>query len=128
MSHQRRTAEGRATRFLLDENLSEAVLGPIDTDYPGSGHVRRLLEAGASDEKVWRYARDNGFVLVTRDQDFERLCTLRGAPPKVIWLCDHNVSNTDVIDLLEQSRSKIEDFVADRDAVFMILGHRPRSQ
>lgn len=77
------------TRLLLDENLSETILRTISNTYPGSAHVRLALRAGATDEEVWRFARDQGFVLVTRDEDFERLSAMRGAPPTVVWLALH---------------------------------------
>lgn len=83
-------------RLLLDENLSEAILRTISSIYPGSAHVRLALRPGASDEEVWAFARDHGFVLVTRDEDFERLSAMRGAPPKVVWLALHNAINAEV--------------------------------
>jgi predicted nuclease of predicted toxin-antitoxin system len=39
-----------------------------------------------SDDKVWNYAGENGFAMVTKDSDFSELSVLRGSPPKVIWL------------------------------------------
>jgi predicted nuclease of predicted toxin-antitoxin system len=73
-------------RLLLDENLSESVLPAIADLYPESLHVRLLGAGGASDDIVWRLAKEHDCVLVTRDEDFLRLSIVRGAPPKVVWL------------------------------------------
>jgi predicted nuclease of predicted toxin-antitoxin system len=38
----------------------------------------------ADDQSVWEYARQSGFIVVTRNADFNELSILRGFPPKVI--------------------------------------------
>lgn len=107
--------------LLLDENLSEAVLGRLLTTYPNSAHVRETLGFGAADRMVWQYAKDSGRVLVTRDEDFQRLSLLFGAPPKVIWLSGHNLSNARVVDTLLGERERIEAFVMDRELALLEL-------
>jgi predicted nuclease of predicted toxin-antitoxin system len=108
--------------LLLDENLSEAILGRIRLTYPGSVHVRQAMGAGSSDSAVWTYAREHALVLVTRDADFERSSALHGAPPKVIWLAVHNLGNAEAIDLLERSRHAIARFVEDEVGALLVLG------
>jgi len=41
---------------------------------------------GAADLAIWQHARENGLVLVSKDEDFHRLSILFGPPPKVIWV------------------------------------------
>jgi predicted nuclease of predicted toxin-antitoxin system len=107
--------------LLLDENVSESVLRFVRTDYPGSVHVRFALRAGASDEDVWGGAKRLGLVLVTRDEDFQRLSIARGAPPKVVWLQGHNLRSAAIADALVRSRRRIEAFVADAEASLLCL-------
>ena len=64
--------------------------------------VREGLER-ADDPEIWQYAREHGFVIVTRDSDFRELSLLRGAPPKIIWLRAGNVSKARVIQLLNEN-------------------------
>ena len=80
-------------QLLFDENLSEAVVAALANDFPGSVHVRQLGRAGQSDVELWALAKARGYVLVTRDEDFLRLSSARGAPPKVIWVMMHNCRN-----------------------------------
>jgi predicted nuclease of predicted toxin-antitoxin system len=108
-------------RLLLDENLSESVLPALADLYPDSLHVRLLGAGGASDERVWRLAKEHGCVLVTRDEDFLRLSIVRGAPPKVVWLALGNCSNQEVIHLMKTHRQAIEEFATHEQATFLTL-------
>lgn len=108
-------------RLLLDENLSESVLPAIADLYPDPLHVRLLGAGGASDESVWRLAKEHGCILVTRDEDFLRLSIVHGAPPKVVWLALGNCSNQEVIHFMRAHRQAIEEFAAHEQATFLTL-------
>ena len=90
-------------KLLLDENLSRKIVPFLQALYPGSSQV--VLEGleRADDPEIWQYAREHGFVIVTRDSDFRELSLLRGAPPKIIWLRAGNVSKARVIQLLNEN-------------------------
>jgi predicted nuclease of predicted toxin-antitoxin system len=62
-----------------------------------------------------------GFVIVTKDEDFQWLSILYDAPPKVIWIQLGNCSTADIIRLLAQRRDEIGRFVADEEAAFLAL-------
>lgn len=68
-------------RLLIDENLSEAILAKVCGLLPD---VRRELGDGTGDLAIWDHAQSHGFVLLTRDEAFARLSTLRSPPPKVV--------------------------------------------
>jgi len=79
-------------KLLLDENLSYRLLAAIHDLFPGSLHVTQVgLSSGTPDRKIWDYARQNGFAILTADTDFVTLANTLGAPPKVILLesCDY---------------------------------------
>ena len=73
-------------KLLLDENLSRRLVPFLQNDYPGSTQVALLGLEQADDRKVWNYAREHEFVIVTRDSDYFDLSTIHGSPPKIIWL------------------------------------------
>lgn len=73
-------------KLLFDENLSHQLAITLAEVYPGSVHPRDCGLRGASDDEIWRYAQENGFVIVSKDSDFSQRSALRGNPPKVIWL------------------------------------------
>jgi predicted nuclease of predicted toxin-antitoxin system len=108
-------------RFLFDENLSETVLVRLMDLYPGSTHVRRELGDSADDDRVWNHARDHGYVIVTRDQDFSRLSAARGAPPKVVLLLALRPSNVVVESLIRSHASMLAAFAADQEAQIVTI-------
>lgn len=110
-----------AIALLIDENLSEALLARLHLAYPGSQHVRQALGSGVSDQRIWAHARDHGLVLVTRDGDFERMSTLYGHPPKVVWLDVHNAGTTEVAGLLLGARDSIAALVADETTALLVI-------
>jgi len=73
-------------KLLFDENLSPRLCRLLADVYPGSAHVRDIGLRGADDERICSYARDYGFTVVSKDNDFRQRGFLRGAPPKVVWL------------------------------------------
>jgi predicted nuclease of predicted toxin-antitoxin system len=88
---------------------------------PGSRHVVELGLDGAEDEAIWRVARDEGYILISKDDDFRQLCLLRGAPPKVIWLKIGNCSTDEIEALVRESAFVISTFVADPVGSLLIL-------
>ena len=102
-------------KLLLDENLSRRIVPFLQDAYPGSSQVALEGLEQADDDAVWRHARDNGFVIVTKDSDFHELSLVRGAPPKVIWLRVGNAGKASVIRLLNENRNQINELLADAE-------------
>jgi predicted nuclease of predicted toxin-antitoxin system len=93
-------------KLLLDENLSPLLASQLSDLYPGSSHLRDCGLKGCSDWAVWDYARENGFTIVSKDSDFDRIRLMRGHPPKLIWLRLGNCVTSDIEELL-RSRSLV---------------------
>jgi predicted nuclease of predicted toxin-antitoxin system len=72
--------------------------------------VESINLRGATDEAIWSFARDHGFTLVSKDDDFRSLALVRGAPPKVIWLQIGNAPTSKVAELLRANLSILEHF------------------
>ena len=70
-------------KLLLDENLSRRLVPFLQHDYPGSNQVVLLGMQSASDKEVWQKARTDGYVIVTRDADFQELSLVWGQPPRL---------------------------------------------
>lgn len=62
----------------------------------------------ASDSEIWQYAKANGFVIVSRDSDFQERSLVAGHPPQVVWLKIPNRSKTDVLKILLDHHIEIE--------------------
>lgn len=109
-------------KLLFDENLSARLALDLGDLYPESSHVINLGMGGAGDAAIWARAAAGGFVLVTKDEDFQRLSVLRGAPPKVIWIRLGNCATPDVIRLVRFRHDQIRLFVGQADLDFLALG------
>ena len=108
-------------RLLLDENLSFRLVPALAGAYPDSRHVREIGLLGADDSRIWAYAGEHDFLLVSKDTDFYQRSVLYGPPPKVIWLRTGNAPTALVAELLRTRRLVIERFHADRSAAFLVL-------
>lgn len=109
-------------RLLLDENLSIRLLPVLADRYPDSQHVEVAIGRSATDEAIWSYAQGAGLLIVTRDEDFQRLSVWRGAPPKVVWIRNGNSSTRAVAELLLRSHALIQQFLEHEEATFLALG------
>jgi len=80
-------------KLLLDQNLSRRLLPALGLLFPGSSQVQLLGMEPAADDALWRFAKANGFAIVTKDSDFVEMAALYGHPPKIVRLNLGNVSN-----------------------------------
>ena len=76
---------------------------------------------GATDSKIWSFARTNGFVIASKDSDFKERAQRLGHPPKVIWIRLKNCPTKDVADFLRDRLQDILAFESDADARFLEL-------
>jgi predicted nuclease of predicted toxin-antitoxin system len=95
-------------KLLFDQNLSPHLVNRLADIFPGSSHVFLLGFDRAADVEVWRFARDNGYVIVTKDADFGEMSTLHGFPPQVVWLRTGNCTTRKIEDLLRSNRDSIQ--------------------
>lgn len=103
-------------KLLLDANLPHRMLPHLAQAFPGSEQLSALGLASAPDREIWDFARDHGFVLISKDSDFQEFATLYGAPPKVIWLKCGNRTRQYIVDLLLRHAADIRAFDSDADA------------
>lgn len=111
-------------KLLFDENLSRRLVQLLKDVFPDSAHVVQLGLGTELDEKVFRFAGNEGFVLVTQDRDFAELSAVHGAPPKVVWIRVHNGTTRRIADLLRQQRAVLQALVEDPTKAMLIL-HQP---
>jgi len=109
------------TRLLFDEPLSEQLCKLLADIFPDSLHVRLLGHGGAGDAVVWDLARTHNCLVVSKDEDFNRLAILRGAPPKFVWLRRGNCATSEIATLLRQRHDEIVRFDQQNEATVLEL-------
>jgi predicted nuclease of predicted toxin-antitoxin system len=108
-------------RLLFDQNLSFRLVAQLSVDYPGCEHVRSAGFAAANDQDVWEYAAQNGFLIVSKDADFQHRALLYGPPPKVILLRIGNGPTKDIVGLLRSRQSEVLAFAADPNTALLVM-------
>lgn len=106
-------------KLLFDENLPSRLAKSLADIYPDSRHVEECNLDSSPDDNIWKFAKENGFVIVSTDSDFEQRSILNGHPPKVIWIRAGNCSTQAIETLLRNYSVVIHTF--HRDAVESIL-------
>jgi len=108
-------------KLLFDENVSTRLPGLLEDEYPGSVHVRDAGLLGASDSRIWEYAREHGFAIVSKDDDFRQRSFLEGAPPKVVWLQVGNAGTTPIAELLRERATRLREFEQEDESALLIV-------
>lgn len=100
-------------KLLFDQNISRKLVNELKDVFPESNHVYLLGLHEALDSEIWQFARDNAYVIVTQDSDFNERSLVYGYPPKIIWLRIGNTSTKNVISLLKKHQPEIVMFEHD---------------
>lgn len=108
-------------KLLLDHNLSPRLVNKLKEKFGSIVHVDRLGMSQAPDTSIWDYARDNDFMIVTKDKDFLERSSLMGHPPKIIHLRLGNCSVQDIVGIIADQASQIKAFGKQTARSYMLL-------
>lgn len=108
-------------KLLFDENLSPKLPHLLTTLFPNSAHARDCGLLGRSDDEVWEYARSNGFIIVSKDSDFQQRSLLYGHPPKVVWLRIGNCNRQQLVQLIAKHEQDIRELDTDPLEAVLVL-------
>jgi predicted nuclease of predicted toxin-antitoxin system len=97
-------------KLLFDNNLSHKLVNRLTDIFPDSSHVMDLNLDESEDSFIWKVVKENSFIIVTKDADFNEFSLLKGYPPKVIWLRTGNCSITDIEALFRKNIIIIKEF------------------
>jgi predicted nuclease of predicted toxin-antitoxin system len=105
--------------LLFDQNISFKVAKRIRDVFPRAQHVSDIKLEGSQDIEIWEYSKINNYCIVTYDSDFIDLTTLKGFPPKIIWLRLGNTTTEKIISRLLTDFKLIFDFLESEDTAFL---------
>ena len=109
-------------KLLLDENLSDKIVPNIMDLYPNSVHVKALGLTNTDDSIIWDYAKENDYVIVSKDSDFHQRSILYGHPPKFIYLRIGNSPTSKIINILLDNFDIICEFGNSELESILVLG------
>jgi len=102
-------------KLLFDQNISFRVLRLLPSNFSDCRHVRSIGLNDCDDAKIWQFARQNDFTIVTFDADFFDISVLRGFPPKIVWLRTGNLTTSEIAELIILNYSDIVSFIDNAD-------------
>jgi len=102
-------------KLLFDQNLSPRLVDSLADLFPGSAHVHSLGLDRTPDAPLWDFARDEGFIIVTKDVDFSDRSALFGHPPEVVWVRLGNCTTAQIEAALRAHHVRIESFGEDEE-------------
>jgi predicted nuclease of predicted toxin-antitoxin system len=77
--------------------------------------VRSVGLNDSDDVKIWQFAKQNDFTIVTFDADFFDISVLKGFPPKIIWLRTGNLTTSEIAELMILNYSDMISFIDSAD-------------
>jgi len=104
-------------RFIVDAQLPPALVGFIEDDGHEAIHVSELGLESASDQRIWQTAAEQNAVIITKDEDFIRLRSLRSDGPAIVWVRIGNTTRPALLRIFRVNFRKIVAALAAGDAV-----------
>ena len=108
-------------KLLFDENPSFRLAMTLADLFPGSTHVEDVGLEESSEDVLWRYAVDHGYVIVTKDADFAYRSLVERAPPKVVWIRRGNCSTRQIESLLRERHGDLQEFETSDEPLLRLL-------
>lgn len=98
-------------RLLFDQNISYRVVKQLKGLLPECVGVKEVGLLNADDFEIWEYAKQQNYTVVTFDKDIPMIGSVRGFPPKIIWLRIGNANNLKLISLITERREEFQVFI-----------------
>lgn len=103
-------------KLLIDANLSWRLVNLIAPSFPETIHVSKTgLNEPAKDIEIWNWAKQNGFTIVTNDEDFFYFLSVKGFPPKIIMIRTGNQSTRFVADVINRDKEQIQLMISSKE-------------
>lgn len=102
-------------KLLFDQNISHRLISLIQDILPEAKQVKQIGLENSSDKKIWVYAKENDFTIVTFDGDFYDFSLVWGHPPKIIWIRTYNQTTKNVEGILRKQMNTLIDFQDDEE-------------
>ncbi|TGE20328.1 hypothetical protein E5K00_20190 [Hymenobacter aquaticus] len=108
-------------RLLLDENVSWRLAAYLRPYCAAVVHVREVGMENSPDTTIWRYARQHGYDIVTKDEDFLRLVVTEGFPPRVVAVQNAQVPVARLAEFLLARLPQLQEFLGEQTEFGLLL-------
>ena len=112
-------------RFLIDAQLPPALARWLETEGHQATHVQDHDLLGATDSEIWAQAQCLGAVIVSKDEDFVYLRTLKPEGPPLVWVRMGNTTRRQLLAWFAELLPKIELALANGEGLIEIVPPGP---
>lgn len=96
-------------KFLCDVHISYKIVNFLIGVGFETIHVNSILDKWfTKDEDICKFADENNMIVLTKDSDFKNSFLIRRTPQKLIKISLGNISNNDLINVLEKNLELIQ--------------------
>ncbi|MBO3463046.1 DUF5615 family PIN-like protein [Aetokthonos hydrillicola Thurmond2011] len=107
----------------IDAHLSPAIAAWITSTFGITAlALRDISLRDAEDLEIFKAAKAQGVIFMTKDSDFVDLVDRFGAPPKIIWLTCGNTSNARLQEILSTTLLEALELLQGGEALVEIRG------
>ncbi len=96
-------------QFLCDVHISLKIVKFLNSKNYNCIHVNSILDKWhTKDSAIANYSDENDLILITKDADFRDSYFLKNTPKKLLKINLGNISNSELITIIETNLDKIE--------------------
>ena len=95
-------------RFVVDAQPPPALAGWLEAKGHEASHVYDVGLLEARDREIWEHAGSTGAAIVTKDEDFVTLLSVRPKGASVVWIRLGNTTKRALLDWFDQVLPQIE--------------------
>lgn len=91
--------------------------------FPTGISCKGTIVSRSDDISIWTYAKNNGFHILTKDNNFDEWSMLKGCPPKIIHLICGNQTTLFILNLIVTNTQLIQTFIRQSDGNCILKLH-----
>jgi predicted nuclease of predicted toxin-antitoxin system len=109
-------------KWLVDAQLPKRLSERLNLLGHDSVHTLELVRGNRStDSEIAALADENDRIVVSKDRDFLDSHIVNGVPRKLLWVTLGNISNNDLLDLIEQNLMQLAVAFGESDCIELTL-------
>lgn len=100
-------------KLIIDAQISPAIAAWINRTFDDIQAIsaRSVELQFAKDSVIYSYAKENGYVIMSKDDDFLNQLEKFGSPPALIWITSGNTSNARMREILTSTLPKVKNMI-----------------
>lgn len=108
-------------KFLVDQNLPPALARWLTAQGHASQHVTDVQMTDSHDWDIWKYAAQNEYVIISKDEDFSTLVYFDANPVQVVWIQLGNCRKQQLLEVFESVLPEVIERIGNGEVLIEVL-------